>query len=98
VALGVTFFTAIVLILVTLILIARKRLVSSGNVKINVNEQKTLSVPAGGKLLGALADNGIYVSSACGGGGTCAQCKVTVLSGGGDILPTERTHINARQA
>ncbi len=98
VAIGVAFFTAIVMLLVAMILIARKQLVSSGSVKIDVNEQKTLSVPAGGKLLGALADNGIYVSSACGGGGTCAQCKVTVLSGGGDILPTERTHISSRQA
>ena len=98
VALGVFFFTIIVLALVGMILAARKQLVSAGNVKINVNDQKMLSVPAGGKLLGALADNGIFVSSACGGGGTCAQCKVKVLDGGGDILPTEKTHINKRQA
>lgn len=96
--LGVAFFTAIVLLLVALIIIARKRLVPAGNVAISVNNQKQLSVPAGGKLLGALADNGIFVSSACGGGGTCAQCKVKVLSGGGDILPTERTHISPRMA
>jgi Na+-transporting NADH:ubiquinone oxidoreductase subunit F len=96
--LGVTFFTVIVLALVAMILAARKQLVSAGNVKITVNHQKTLSVPAGGKLLGALADNGIFVSSACGGGGTCAQCKVKVRSGGGDILPTEKTHINPRMA
>ncbi len=98
VALGVAFFTAIVLALVAMILIARKQLVSSGSITVNINEQKTLSIPVGGKLLGALADHGIFLSSACGGGGTCAQCKVTVLSGGGDILPTERTHINAREA
>ncbi len=96
--LGVAMFTVVVLALVALILIARSKLVVSGNVKILVNEQKTLTVPAGGKLLGALADAGIFVSSACGGGGTCAQCKVKIHSGGGDILPTERTHINKRQA
>ncbi len=96
--LGVAMFTVIVLALVVLILVARSRLVASGDVQILVNEQKTLTVPAGGKLLGALADAGIFVSSACGGGGTCAQCKVKVFDGGGDILPTERTHINNRQA
>jgi Na+-transporting NADH:ubiquinone oxidoreductase subunit F len=96
--LGVAMFTVIVLALVALILIARSKLVASGDVKILVNEQKTLTVPAGGKLLGALADAGIFVSSACGGGGTCAQCKVKIHAGGGDILPTERTHISNRQA
>jgi Na+-transporting NADH:ubiquinone oxidoreductase subunit F len=96
--LGVAMFTIVVLTLVVLILIARSRLVVSGDVSILVNDQKTLTVPAGGKLLGALADAGIFVSSACGGGGTCAQCKVKIESGGGDILPTERSHINNRQA
>lgn len=96
--LGVAMFTIVVLTLVVLILMARSRLVASGNVNILVNDQKTLTVPAGGKLLGALADAGIFVSSACGGGGTCAQCKVKIESGGGDILPTERSHVNNRQA
>ncbi len=96
--LGVAFFTAIVLTLVAVILVAKRFLVPSGAVSILINEQKRLSVPAGGKLLGALADNGIFVSSACGGGGTCAQCKVWIHEGGGDILPTERAHINKKQA
>jgi Na+-transporting NADH:ubiquinone oxidoreductase subunit F len=91
-------FTGIVLSLVVVILIARSRLVASGDVKLIVNDQKTFTVSAGGKLLGSLADQGIFVSSACGGGGTCAQCQVRVLDGGGEILPTERTHINRRQA
>lgn len=98
VILGVAMFTGIVLALVVMILVAKARLVASGDVAITVNDQKTIKVPAGGKLLGALSDAGIFVSSACGGGGTCAQCEVKVLSGGGDILPTERTHISRREA
>ena len=96
--LGVLMFTLVVIALVLLILAAKKALVSAGNVKILVNDSKELSVPCGGKLLGALADQGIFVSSACGGGGTCAQCKVQVLSGGGEILATERSHINNKMA
>ena len=95
---GVLTFTLVVLALVGLILVAKKFLVNSGNVKIMVNDQKEIEVPAGGKLMGALADAGIFVSSACGGGGTCAQCEVKVLSGGGDILPTETGHITKREA
>jgi Na+-transporting NADH:ubiquinone oxidoreductase subunit F len=98
VLLGVGFFTAIVLSLVIIILAAKKILVSAGDVKIVVNNSKTLVVPAGDKLLGSLANNGIFVSSACGGGGTCALCKVKVLSGGGEILATERTHISNAKA
>ncbi len=92
--LGVSMFTAIVLALVGIILLARAQLVSSGNVHIGINEdpEKAVDIPAGGKLLNALADKKIFVSSACGGGGTCAQCKVKVVKGGGDILPTEEGH------
>ncbi len=65
---------------------------------VDVNEAaRTLELPVGGKLLNSLADAGIFVSSACGGGGTCAQCKVKIHSGGGDILPTERSHFNKRE-
>jgi Na+-transporting NADH:ubiquinone oxidoreductase subunit F len=98
ISLGVFMFTTIVLALVGVILVARSRLVSGGDVKIVVNHEKELHVPAGGKLLNVLADNKIFVSSACGGGGTCAQCKVKVLEGGGEILPTERSVINRRDA
>ena len=98
VLLGVVMFTVVVLALVILILVAKARLVASGNVSITVNDQKTIQVPTGGKLLGALSDAGVLVSSACGGGGTCAQCEVKVHSGGGDILPTELTHISRREA
>lgn len=96
--LGVVFFCGIVLALVGVIMVARKNLVNTGNVTILVNDQKEVCVPAGGKLLGALAEAGIFVSSACGGGGTCAQCKVRVLKGGGEILATEKGHINKRAA
>jgi len=98
IVLGVVMFTLIVLALVGVILFAKSKLVPSGDVTIIVNDQKELHVPAGGKLLGALADAKIFVSSACGGGGTCAQCKVNVLDGGGDILATEKNHISKREA
>jgi Na+-transporting NADH:ubiquinone oxidoreductase subunit F len=98
IGLGVAVFTIVVIVLVFLIVGARKFLVPSGNVDIRVNDRKTLNVGVGGKLLNVLADQGIFVSSACGGGGTCAQCKVQVYDGGGDILPTERGHINNREA
>ncbi len=96
--LGVVVFTVVVISLVALIRVARSFLVAAGNVKIVVNDQRTLEVPTGQKLMGALASEGIFVSSACGGGGTCAQCKVRVTEGGGDILATEKTHINKRDA
>ncbi|MFY9251956.1 MAG: NADH:ubiquinone reductase (Na(+)-transporting) subunit F [Fuerstiella sp.] len=96
VILGVAMFTGVVAALVGLIVAARGKLVSTGDVSIVINHQKTIHIPAGGKLLNALADEGIFISSACGGGGTCAQCKVHVLEGGGDILPTEKTHINKK--
>jgi Na+-transporting NADH:ubiquinone oxidoreductase subunit F len=98
IVLGVLMFTGVVLALVAVILVARAKLVASGPVDILVNHSRKLRVPAGGKLLNILADEGIFVSSACGGGGTCAQCKVHVHSGGGDILPTEQMHINRREA
>lgn len=97
---GVGMFTGMVLVLVVVILIARSKLVASGDVKVLVNNDpdKALTVAAGGKLLNVLADNKIFVSSACGGGGTCAQCRVKVFEGGGDILATELNHITKREA
>ncbi|MCA8972098.1 MAG: NADH:ubiquinone reductase (Na(+)-transporting) subunit F, partial [Planctomycetes bacterium] len=96
--LGVGMFTAVVVALVAMILLARSKLVASGDVEILVNDEKRLKVQAGGKLLNVLADEGIFVSSACGGGGTCAQCTVKIFEGGGDILPTEEAHISKREA
>ncbi len=96
--LGVLLFTLIVLSLVTVILFARNALVSTGDVNITINGEKTIAVPAGGKLLQTLAAEKLFVPSACGGGGTCAQCRVRILSGGGSILPTELSHITKREA
>ena len=96
--LGITLFTMIVLSLVTIIIFARSKLVSSGDVNIRINGEKTISVPAGGKLLQTLAAEKLFVPSACGGGGTCAQCRVKIHSGGGSILPTEQGHITKKDA
>jgi len=95
---GVSMFTAIVLSLVLVILFARSRMVSSGNVNIEINGEKTITVPAGGKLLSTLADAELFLASACGGGGTCAQCKCIVREGGGAMLPTEENHFTRREA
>ncbi len=95
--LGVVMFTVIVLSLVMIILAAKAKLVSSGEVEIVINDEKTISVPAGGKLLQTLAANNVFLASACGGGGSCAQCKCIVNDGGGSILPTEENHFNRRE-
>lgn len=95
---GVGLFTAVVMLLVGVILAARAKLVATGDIDIVINDEKTIQVGAGGKLLGALANSGIFVASACGGGGTCAQCRVRIDEGGGEILPTELTHITRREA
>ncbi|MDV6319926.1 NADH:ubiquinone reductase (Na(+)-transporting) subunit F [Chromohalobacter sp. HP20-39] len=99
IVLGVVMFTVIVLGLVAVILTARSRLVSSGDVSIEINgdPENTLTTQAGGKLLQTLAANGIFLSSACGGGGSCAQCRCRVVDGGGSILPTEESHFTLRE-
>jgi len=98
IALGIIIFTVIVIALVFIIIGAKSKLVAAGDVEILINDEKKIHVPVGSKLLTALADNGLFVPSACGGGGTCAQCRVKVHSGGGEILPTETSHITKREA
>jgi Na+-transporting NADH:ubiquinone oxidoreductase subunit F len=95
--LGVAMFTFIVLALVVVIIVAQAKLVNSGDVSILINDEKTITVPAGGKLLQTLAANNVFLASACGGGGSCAQCKCVVNDGGGSILPTEEAHFNRRE-
>jgi Na+-transporting NADH:ubiquinone oxidoreductase subunit F len=96
--LGIIIFTGIVIALVFGIIGAKSKLVAEGDVEILINHEKKIHVPVGSKLLAALANNGLFVSSACGGGGTCGQCKVVIHSGGGEILPTELGHITKREA
>lgn len=98
IALGVGMFTAIVVALVLFIIGARARLVATGDVAIEINGEKTIRVPAGGKLLQTLAGNELFLASACGGGGSCAQCRCIVTEGGGSILPTEEAHFSPREA
>jgi Na+-transporting NADH:ubiquinone oxidoreductase subunit F len=98
--LGVGMFITIVLALVFIIMFAKSKLVPTGDVTITINgdPDKSIKTAPGGKLLGALADAGFFVSSACGGGGSCGQCRVDVHAGGGEILPTELDHITKGEA
>ncbi len=98
--LGVAMFAVVILLLVFGLVIARRKLVASGPVKINLGEEagRTVETKAGATLLSSLASEEIYVPSACGGKGTCGVCKVKVLEGGGAILPTERTHVTRGEA
>jgi len=98
--LGVGMFTTVVLALVILILLAKSRLVPSGKVNITINDdpKHVYAVNLGDKLLNTLADQKIYLPSACGGGGTCAQCKCIITEGGGSLLPTEASVLTRREA
>ena len=100
IVLGVGMFSGIILGLVGLLLVARNRLVASGTVKILINddESKAITTAAGGTLLATLANNGIFVPSACGGKGTCGVCKAHVYEGGGALLPTETSHVSRGEA
>ena len=82
-------FLLLTLLLVVILLVAKSKLVPSGNVKLTVNGEKELEVPIGGTLLNTLQGQNIYLSSACGGSGSCGQCRCRVVEGGGEILPTE---------
>ena len=97
--LSVVMFIAIVLALVALILFARSQLVATGNAVITINEdpEKAITIPVGDKLLNALSAKKIFLPSACGGGGTCGECKVVITDGGGDVLATEKSKLSRGQ-
>jgi len=96
--LGVILFTLLVMALVALITLVRRWIRPEGDVSLRVNGERELAVRPGGKLLAALADHGLFLPAACGGAGSCGLCRVRVLKGGGAILPTERAHIDRRDA
>ncbi|NDV45639.1 NADH:ubiquinone reductase (Na(+)-transporting) subunit F [Paludibacter sp. 221] len=90
-------FLVLILLLVIVLLVAKRYLIPSGDVKITINGDKEVVAESGGTLLSTLANQNIYLSSACGGGGTCAQCRCQVLEGGGEILPTETVHFSRKE-
>lgn len=94
---SVAFSLILILILVSVLLYAKAKLLPSGKVKITINGEKVIEVDSGGTLLGTLGDNKIFLPSACGGGGTCVQCECHVNSGGGEILPTETPHFTRKE-
>ena len=91
-------FSGILLLLAVLILWVRVKLVPQGDVNIKVNNELDIKAPVGGRLMGALSSAGVFIPSACGGSGTCGQCRVKVLEGGGSLLPTEASLISKREA
>lgn len=94
---GVAVFLIITLLLVAMLLIAKKFMVKSGDVVITVNNETEIPTEAGGSLLSTLAAKDVFLPSACGGKGSCGQCRVRVLSGGGEILPTETVHFSRKE-
>ena len=94
---GVGIFLAIAILLAVVLLIAKRYLVKSGDVTININDSRNLTVPSGKSLLSTLADENIFLPSACGGKGSCGQCKVRIPKGGGEILPTETVHFSRKE-
>jgi Na+-transporting NADH:ubiquinone oxidoreductase subunit F len=87
----------VILLLVAALLILRAKLIPQGNVKITINDDKELTVPTGGTLISTLSEQGVHLPSACGGKGSCGQCKCRVVKGGGSILPTETPHFSRKQ-
>lgn len=94
---SIAVFLTVILLLVIILLVAKKYISPSGNVNIVINEDKTLSVPQGASIMSTLTQNGIYLPSACGGKGSCGQCRLQVIEGGGEILDSERPHFTRKE-
>lgn len=94
---GIGIFLVITLLLVIVLLVAKHFLVSSGKVTVTINDDRKVSVESGRPLLSALATENVFLPSACGGKGSCGQCKVRVTEGGGEILPTEAVHFTRKE-
>ena len=94
---AVGIFLLITLLLVAVLLTAKHFLVHSGKVTITINKDTTVEANSGKPLLSTMADNNVFLPSACGGKGSCGQCKVQVVSGGGEILPTETVHFSRKE-
>ena len=94
---GIGIFLAITLLLVIVLLVAKRYLVSTGKVTVTINDDKKVEVETGGPLLSALATQNVFLPSACGGKGSCGQCRVRVTQGGGEILPTEAVHFTRKE-
>lgn len=90
-------FFAVTILLVVILLVAKKYLVPSGNIKITINDKEEVEVPIGNSLLSTLSEKKIFLPSACGGGGSCGQCRVRIPEGGGDTLPTEKVHFSRKE-
>lgn len=97
ITLSIAVFLVVILLLVVVLLIAKKYLSPSGKVTITINGDKKLEVEQGASLLSTLNDNGVHLSSACGGKGSCGQCRLQVLDGGGEILDTEKGHFSRKE-
>ena len=94
---SVAVFLILTLFLVGILLYTKNKLLPSRDVKIVINEEKEFEAPTGATVLSTLQSNGIFLSSACGGGGTCGQCRCQVIEGGGEILPTEVGFFSRKQ-
>lgn len=97
IAVGTLLFFVLALLLVVILLVAKKYLVPSGNVRITINDKKAVEVPTGSSLLSTLANDKIFLPSACGGGGSCGQCRVRIVEGGSEALPTEKVHFSRKE-
>ncbi|MBQ5378244.1 MAG: 2Fe-2S iron-sulfur cluster binding domain-containing protein, partial [Prevotella sp.] len=97
IAISIGVFLSLIILVVIVLLVAKKYLSPSGNVNIEINGDRTINVPQGSSLMTTLNENGIFLPSACGGKASCGQCKVQVLEGGGEILDSEKPHFTRKE-